>query len=345
VTGLNTLRVTGRVEKQPLIILVDSGSTHNFISSHVAAKLHCNLTTIKALTVQVADGGIMTCTSVCSNFQWSIQGVDFVTDVFTLELKNCDMILGIQWLATLKTIVCNYEEMWMAFRWQGQEVFIKGNDPVTMETVRLKQLNGLLCSTSLVSEINLCSLRSINSQEQEENPTSTWLQPCLTENTAFTNLQEEYKELFAVPQGLPPPCSHDHRIPLKEGSNPVNLRPYRHSSLQKDVVEHMVEEMLGSGTIQHSHSPFSSPVVLVKKKDGSWRLCIDYRALNKLTIKDKFPIPLIDELLEELVGASIFLRLILGQVTTRSEWLLKISTRQHSKCIMGTMNSWSCPLA
>jgi hypothetical protein len=95
VTGLNTLRVTGRVEKQPLIILVDSGSTHNFISSHVAAKLHCNLTTIKALTVQVADGGIMTCTSVCSNFQWSIQGVDFVTNVFTLELKNCDMILGI----------------------------------------------------------------------------------------------------------------------------------------------------------------------------------------------------------------------------------------------------------
>jgi len=306
VTGLNTLRVTGRVEKQLIVILIDSGSTHNFISNHVADRLHCNLTNIKALTVQVADGGIMACTSVYSNFQWSIQGVDFVTDVFTLDLKNCDMILGIQWLATLKTIVCNYEEMWMAFIWQGQEVFIKGNDPVTMETVRLKQLNGLLCSASLVSEINLCRLGSINSQEQEKNPTSTGLQPGLAENITFTNLQAEYQELFEEPKGLPLPRSHDHSIPLKEGSNPVNLRPYRHSSLQKDVVEHMVKEMLGSGTIQHSHSPFSSPVVLVKKKDKSWRLCIDYRALNQLTIKDKFPIPLIDELLEELVGASVF---------------------------------------
>jgi len=78
--------------------------------------------------------------------------------------------------------------MWMAFRWKGQEVFIKGNDPVSTEIIRLEQLNGLLCSTSLVSEINLCSLRSFDSQEHEKQPTSTWLQPCIIENTTLATL-------------------------------------------------------------------------------------------------------------------------------------------------------------
>ena len=115
---------------------------------------------------------------------------------------------------------------------------------------------------------------------------------------------EEQRAVFAEPTSLPPMRSHNHKI--NPGATPVNSRPYRHSAIQKNVIEKQVADLLQQGFIRPSCSPFSSPVVLVKKKDGSWRMCVDYRRLNKVTVKDKYPIPLIDELLEELKGATVF---------------------------------------
>jgi hypothetical protein len=93
------------------------------------------------------------------------------------------------------------------------------------------------------------------------------------------------------------------------GVQPVNVKPYRYSPQQKDEIEKQIKEMLKQGIIQPSHSPFASPVLLVKKKDGSWRFCVDYRHLNAVTVKNRYPMPIVDELLDELAGAQFFTKL------------------------------------
>ena len=115
-----------------------------------------------------------------------------------------------------------------------------------------------------------------------------------------------YSNLFAEPTGLPPSRPMNHRIPLLEGAQPFRLRPYRYTPTQKSEIEQQVSQLLQNHMIQESSSPFASPVLLVKKKTGEWRMCVDYRRLNAYTIKNKFPLPIIEELFEELLGAKWF---------------------------------------
>lgn len=89
----------------------------------------------------------------------------------------------------------------------------------------------------------------------------------------------------------------------------MNSRPYQYSPLHKDEIKKQVKELLASGMIVPSNSPFASPVLLVQKKDGTWSFCVDYRKLNSLTIKNRFPIPVIDEILDELAGTKFFTKL------------------------------------
>jgi len=112
--------------------------------------------------------------------------------------------------------------------------------------------------------------------------------------------------LFAEPSGTPPVRCIDHTIPLLPGTQPFRIRPYRYTPAQKDEIEKQVAHLLKHHMIQRSNSPYASPVLLVNKKTGEWRLCVDYRRLNAFTIKNKFPLPIIEELFEELFGAKWF---------------------------------------
>ncbi|WVZ84215.1 LOW QUALITY PROTEIN: hypothetical protein U9M48_031269 [Paspalum notatum var. saurae] len=119
-------------------------------------------------------------------------------------------------------------------------------------------------------------------------------------DTLLGSLLDKFSNIFREPTGLPPQRAICHHIRLLPGTNAVAVRPYRYAQIQKDELERC--------HTPHS-SAFSSPALLVCKQDGSWRLCIDYRALNAKTIKDKYPIPVVEELLDELRGARYFTKL------------------------------------
>jgi tRNA A37 N6-isopentenylltransferase MiaA len=119
-------------------------------------------------------------------------------------------------------------------------------------------------------------------------------------------LLHQYADIFADKVSYPPTRACNHSIPLVSGARPVVVRPYRYAPALKDEIEAQVAEMLQAGLIQHSQSPFSSPIILVKKKNSSYRFCIDYRHLNAIIEKGQYPVPVIDELLDELHQAHWF---------------------------------------
>jgi hypothetical protein len=107
------------------------------------------------------------------------------------------------------------------------------------------------------------------------------------------HLLDEFSDVFQDPKSLPPHRQYDHAIALDPAAPPVNSRPYRYSPLQNDEIERQIAEMIKAGVVVPSMSPYASLVLLIKKKDGQWRFCVDYRRLNALTVKNKFPLPIV----------------------------------------------------
>lgn len=116
----------------------------------------------------------------------------------------------------------------------------------------------------------------------------------------------QFDGVFTEPQMLPPIREIEPPIVLKKGSEAKHQSPYRYSHSAKREIYRIVEDLLKTWIIQPSRSPFASPVILVKKKGNSWRMCVDYKYLNAMTKKHDYPIPVIHRLLDELHGAMVF---------------------------------------
>lgn len=149
----------------------------------------------------------------------------------------------------------------------------------------------------------------------------------------FARLLNQYRDVFPddLPAGLPPPRAVDFVIDLVPGHAPPSRAPYRLSRDELAELRRQLDDLLAKGFIQTSVSPFGAPVLFVKKKDGSMRMCVDYRMLNSITVKDRYALPYIDDLFDQLQGASIFSKLDLrsgyNQVRIKPEHVSRTAFR------------------
>lgn len=131
--------------------------------------------------------------------------------------------------------------------------------------------------------------------------------------------------------GLPPEREVEFSIDLMLGAGPISLAPYRMSLVELNELKEQIQDLLSQGFIRPSASPWGALVLLVKKKDGTFRMCIDYRQLNKVTIKNKYPLPRIDDLLDQILGASVFSKIDLRsgyhQIRVKKEDIPKTAIR------------------
>lgn len=266
----------------PCKALLDSGASANFISSSFISS-HSLPVSFNSFPLSLADGS-STQALGSIDLQVSFQGKLFKHN-FVVVNSPFNVILGIPWLQDTNPTI----------DWATGSVSVDNQQNVPP---LFKDVPSDVQEIEMEDEIFLAFVQS-----------SEIAPPDIPKEVQ--ELIESYSDVFPddLPRGLPIPRDVDHKIELVEGAKPPARPPYRLSAAESDILESQIKELLEKGHIRPSSSPFSAPVLFVKKKDGSLRMCVDYRQLNKITVADKYPIPRIEDLLERLAKAKIFSKL------------------------------------
>ena len=247
--------------RRVLCILIDFGSTHNFINAWIARKLGCVMEYIHELKVLTTNGNELQCNERCRRFSWAMQRQNFETDVLSLLLENYDLVLGVRWLAELGDIIWNFKKLQMRFTKDGKKHVLQGDQMAhnTVLTVSEEKMNKVLSKDAHVAMVHCFNLQISCSNQEEVTKEKVYNIPLALQKVLLS-----FGDIFAELASLPPYKDQDHKIILKEGAEAISCRSYMYGTLQKDVIERMTQDMLESGIIQNRNSAFSSPMVLVK---------------------------------------------------------------------------------
>ncbi|XP_042019016.1 uncharacterized protein LOC121766845 [Salvia splendens] len=322
------LNVLGTIQDREVSVLIDTGSDRDFLHPHIAEGLHLPIDHIRPFRVIVGNGEALLCTHVSKQTKLDIQGTTFLVDLHILPVHGPDVILGMDWLESLGPITADFADKKLTFFQGNCQVVLQGILPPP----RRATLHLLASLVPPREGHDIFELLLLDPEAVQGGATASEDFP-VGLPSGIVEVLTKFRTVFSLPTGMPPKRPFDHRVHLLPGTRPINVRPYRYPYFQKNEIERQVKDMLEQGIIQRSNSPFSSPVLLIWKKDGTFRFCIDYRALNSATTPDHFPIPTADELFDELGKARVFTKLDLRsgyhQIRMHDADIFKTAFRTH----------------
>jgi hypothetical protein len=261
------------VESYPAKVLFDTGATHSFVSTSWVESHNIPIEPmIPPLRVNSVGGKVQS-DRICPNLRIEIRGIDFPASLVVMGTQGLDVILGMNWLhRNQATISCD------------------------KRTVKLVSPSGKEVVTKLyLHELEEGACHHLSVDDKESN---------LIEAIRIVS---EFHDVFPKElPGMTPERKVEFAIELIPGTAPISKRVYRVSGPELVELKKQIDELLEKGYIRPSTSPWAAPVLFVEKKDGTKRMCIDYRALNEVTVKNKYPLPRTEDLFDQLRGASVF---------------------------------------
>nr|GEX08685.1 reverse transcriptase domain-containing protein [Tanacetum cinerariifolium] len=273
-------------------VLLDTGADRSFVSTAFSSLIDIIPTTLdRGYDVELADGRIIWVNTLIRGYTLNFLNHPFNIDLMPVEMGSFNVIIGMDWLVKYAVIVCDEKLVRVPF---GDEILIFHGDG------------------------------SNNGHESRLNIISC------TKTQRY--LLKGYPIFLAHDlSGIVPTRQVEFQIDLVPGAAPVARVPYRLAPSEMKELSDQLKELANKGFIRPSSSPWGAPVLFVKKKDGSFRMCIDYRELNKLTVKNRYPLPRIDDLFDQLQGSSVYSKIDLRsgchQLRVREEDILKTAFR------------------
>eukprot|EP00253_Pinus_taeda_P014098 PITA_14098 len=308
----------GNISNLTVSVLIDPGATLSYVSPKVVERCKLQSTKFKnPWLVQLATGAKRRVVAKIKDCSFTIAGQPVTTDLNVLPLGSYDILIGMDWL----------EKHWSLVDCKTKVIYFKdslGNKKEMQGIKRPVQVRPITAN-----QLVKCARKGYQFYAIQVGYADS------KDKTAILNnipVIQEFTDVFPeeIP-GLPPKRNIDFTIELVPGAAPVSRAPYRMSVPELTELKMQLQELLDKNYIRPSVSPWGAPVLFVKKKDGTFRMCIDYRQLNKLTIKNKYPLPRIDELFDQVKGATVFSKIDLHsgchQIRIKDEDIAKTAFR------------------